>query len=317
MTEPAGAPLPVPDVHAPEELYPIREVSRLTGVHPVTLRAWERRYGLIQPVRTDSGHRLYSPADIEAVRSILAWIQRGVPVSKVGGILNRAVDSSAGGAPVYREVAAGEWSEWQARVRLALGRFDEAQLERVYGQVFSTYPPAVVFLDVLLPVWRELQVRRGEFGRTSEWLLLDAFLRARVLSRLQLAPAPDGGRLLLAAVPGQCQELELLVAGLLLGGDSVAVGVLPIGQPLEELPLVCERVRPPALVLYSDHAPGQELARQLGRLALAVECPLALAGEAAGLGERVLAATPVACLGALGRDMPRRLAQFLAGRLDA
>lgn len=36
-----------------EELFPIREVARLTGVNPVTLRAWERRYGLIQPMRTD------------------------------------------------------------------------------------------------------------------------------------------------------------------------------------------------------------------------------------------------------------------------
>jgi hypothetical protein len=51
-----------------EELFPIREVSRLTGVNPVTLRAWERRYGLIQPTRTESGHRLYSLADIDAVQ---------------------------------------------------------------------------------------------------------------------------------------------------------------------------------------------------------------------------------------------------------
>jgi DNA-binding transcriptional MerR regulator len=65
-----------------EELFPIREVSRLTGVNPVTLRAWERRYGLIQPTRTESGHRLYSMADIERVRSILGWIERGVAVSR-------------------------------------------------------------------------------------------------------------------------------------------------------------------------------------------------------------------------------------------
>jgi DNA-binding transcriptional MerR regulator len=58
-----------------EELFPIREVSRLTGVNPVTLRAWERRYGLIQPTRTESGHRLYSQANIEAIRSILAWLE--------------------------------------------------------------------------------------------------------------------------------------------------------------------------------------------------------------------------------------------------
>src|SRR5690349_19228014 len=70
-----------------EELFPIREVARLTGVNPVTLRAWERRYGLVVPTRTESGHRLYSLTDIERVRSILGWIERGVAVSKIGRIL--------------------------------------------------------------------------------------------------------------------------------------------------------------------------------------------------------------------------------------
>ena len=74
---------------AADELFPIREVARLTGINPITLRAWERRYGLIQPVRTESGHRLYTQKDIETVHRILDWIERGVAVSKVGKILSR------------------------------------------------------------------------------------------------------------------------------------------------------------------------------------------------------------------------------------
>lgn len=66
-----------PDSHTDcEGLFPIREVARLTGVNPVTLRAWERRYGLIQPLRTESGHRLYSSTDIDTVHRILDWIER-------------------------------------------------------------------------------------------------------------------------------------------------------------------------------------------------------------------------------------------------
>ena len=53
MIEPDSASLPDAP-HRQEELFPIREVARLTGINPVTLRAWERRYGLIQPVRTSS-----------------------------------------------------------------------------------------------------------------------------------------------------------------------------------------------------------------------------------------------------------------------
>ncbi len=316
MPEQSIASASVAVVPRQEELYPIREVSRLTGVNPVTLRAWERRYGLIQPTRTDSGHRLYSQADIDAVRSILAWIERGVAVSKVGKILARSTTAKAPAAPAYDEVAVSEWGEWQAQLRRAVAAFDEAALERFYGQVFSSYPLAVVFQEVLLPVWQELLLRQDEFGQTSEWLFLDTFLRGRVLQRLQLSRAQSEERVLLAALPGHGHELELLVAGLLLAGSDLGVSLLGFGQPFDELPLVCEKLQPQALVLFSNCAPDAELPRQLARLALALDCPLALAGEVAELAEESLQGTPVACLGSDGRLMPRRLRQFLAGHLD-
>ena len=134
---------------ATDELFPIREVVRLTGVNPVTLRAWERRYGLIQPVRTEGGHRLYSQADIEAIRSIVDWTERGVAVSKVGSLLERSAASKAEPWAAEAEPLAGEWGEWQARVRQAVDAFDEARLEQLYGQVFSTYPLSVVFEAIL------------------------------------------------------------------------------------------------------------------------------------------------------------------------
>ncbi len=299
-----------------EELFPIREVSRLTGVNPVTLRAWERRYGLIQPTRTESGHRLYSMADVEAVRSILAWTERGVAVSKVGSILSRTAATRAAAPPEQQEAVAGEWGEWQEQVQRAVSSFDDNRLDQVYGQIFSTYPLPIVFQELLLPLWQRLLVRQDEFGQVSEWLFLDSFLRARVLQRLQLARAQPQDRVLLAAVPGQCRELELLVAGLLLSSDSVAVNVLSIGQPLDELTLICEKVRPRALVLYSNVPPNALLLRQFAKLALGLDCPLAMAGEAAEFSQEGLRGSPIACLGNAGRLMQRRLLQFLDGHLD-
>jgi MerR family transcriptional regulator, light-induced transcriptional regulator len=316
MSDLAGAPSLASSALKQEELFPIREVSRLTGVNPVTLRAWERRYGLIQPTRTESGHRLYSQADIESVRSILAWIERGVAVSKVGKILAKSSATKAASTPLYQEVTSGEWADWQAQLRRAIGNFDEARLEQLYGQVFASYPLPVVFQDVLMPLWQELLIRQDDYGQTSEWLFLDTFLRARVLQRLQNLRAQVEERVLLAALPGHCRELQLLVAGLLLGGPEVGVTVLGVGQPLEELALVCDKVQPQALVLFSNQPPSSELPRLLSRLALAVDCPLVLAGEGADLAEDSLHGSPIACLGSEGRLMQRRLQQFLAGHLD-
>lgn len=299
-----------------EELFPIREVSRLTGVNPVTLRAWERRYGLILPTRTESGHRLYSMADVESVRSILAWTERGVAVSKVGSILSRNAATRASAIPQQQEAVAGEWGEWQAQVQRAVSSFDANRLDQVYGQIFSTYPLPVVFQDVLLPLWQQLLLRQDEFGQTSEWLFLDSFLRARVLQRLQLGRSQGEGLVLLAAVPGQCRELELMIAGLLLSSEQVAVNVLSMGQPLDELTLVCQKVQPRALVLYSNVPSNAALLKQLARLALSLDCPLAMAGEAAEFSQEGLRGSPIACLGNTGKLMQRRLLQFLDGHLD-
>ncbi len=65
------------------EKYPIRTVSEITGVNAVTLRAWERRYGLIKPSRTPKGHRLYSRADIQLVEEILGHLSQGMSISQV------------------------------------------------------------------------------------------------------------------------------------------------------------------------------------------------------------------------------------------
>ncbi|SIO38826.1 MerR family transcriptional regulator [Salinivibrio sp. ES.052] len=65
----------------------ISQVAEQTGVNPVTLRAWQRRYGLLSPARTAKGHRLYSQDDVSTITHILQWLDKGVPISKVKPLL--------------------------------------------------------------------------------------------------------------------------------------------------------------------------------------------------------------------------------------
>ena len=299
-----------------DELFPIREVSRLTGVNPVTLRAWERRYGLIQPTRTESGHRLYSKADIETVNRILDWIERGVAVSKVGKILAHGAQQAEAIRDERDTVEEGEWSQWRARLLQVVNAFDDRQLESLYGQIFATYPLNVAFQDILMPLWNELLRHQGRFGQASEWLFFDAFLRIHTFQRLQAATLSPAPRVVLAAMPGECRKLELLVAALLISRDDLAVKVLGMGQPFDELTLVCEKTRPQALIIFSNHAHNLDLAGRLNRLALTLDCPLFLAGAASDLAQDALAGSSIGCLGSEGRQMQRRLQQFLSGNLD-
>jgi DNA-binding transcriptional MerR regulator len=299
-----------------EELFPIREVARLTGVNPVTLRAWERRHGLIVPTRTESGHRLYSLTDIERVRSILGWIERGVAVSKIGKILARAAPLQALSHIIPDDLVLADYAQWQKQVRVAVSAFDDVQLELVYGQIFSSYCLSVVFQDILVPVWRQFLQRQDQFGGTSEWIFLDGFLRSRVLQRLLLMRDNRPRRVLISALVGHCRELELLIAALFLSSTQMGVRVLPVGQPFDELTLVCERIKPQALVLFSNHVPAADLPRRLNRLAMGLECQLLLAGDASDLAQESLTGSSIGCLGNEGEVMGQRLKQFLAGNLD-
>ena len=307
-------PLSVTDADAESNgLFPIREVSRLTGINPVTLRAWERRYGFIEPKRTNSGHRLYSLTDIETVRRVQGWIERGVSVSKVGELLARGTPAIS----QHEGVQSTEYREWQLQISAALSAFNEAQLERLYGQIFSSYPPEVVFQDILMPLWHQLSKTRDEFGRTSEWLLLDGFLRGRVLHRLQfqLQVASASTCVVVVALPDLCRELELLVTGLLLSRADRVIRVLPMGQPLDELALVCEKIQPAGVVVFAQRALSTAHHRRLLKLGQTLDCPTLLAGEAANVAQPALCDSSIGCLGHDARVMSQRLDAELKGHV--
>jgi hypothetical protein len=165
-------------------------------------------------------------------------------------------------------------------------------------------------------LWLQLLQRQEAFGQTSEWLFFDGFLRARVLQRIVMLRGTQPRRVIVSALAGQCRELELLVAALFLSDSNSGVRVLTTGQPFGELTLVCEKIKPDALVLFSNHAPSTELPRRLNRLALSLDCQLMLAGDASDLAQDSLAGSSVACLGNEGANMRQRMLQFLAGNLD-
>ena len=255
-------------------------------------------------------------SDIERVRSILGWIERGVAVSRIGKILARTEPLQALSHIIPSNLVEADYAQWQQQVLAAVSSFDDIRLEQVYGQIFSSYSLPVVFQDILIPVWKQLLQRLVQFGGTSEWLFLDGFLRSRVVQRLLLLRDKQPRRVVISALVGQCRELELLVAALFLSSGPVAVRVLNMGQPFEELALTCERIKPLALVLFSNHAPTAELPRRLNRLAMSLECRLLLAGDACDLAQESLAGSSIGCLGNAGEVMSQRLKQFLAGNLD-
>src|ERR1044072_6363065 len=110
--------------------YPIRTVCALTGVNAVTLRAWERRYGFIKPLRTSGGHRLYTQEHVDQINRALAMLERGTSIGSAARTLRGAV------APTAVDICAA----LRTQIIAAIIRFDEAALEAVYESALALQP---------------------------------------------------------------------------------------------------------------------------------------------------------------------------------
>ncbi|BBR54119.1 MULTISPECIES: MerR family transcriptional regulator [Pseudomonas] len=289
----------------PTDLLPMRDVVSLTGINPVTLRAWERRHGLIRPQRTEGGHRLYTAKDVQRIRDIQRWTANGLPISKVG---ERLIGDHQP-APEPNSV----FQQWRDAVARAARAFDGRALEAVHGQLWTVLPKVTVLREVLLPVWHELASGDG-FGERSQWLYLDNFLRARLLMRLQMNQ-PEVPPVLLAGLQEQA-EFELLCAGRLLSSDQQRVEVLGCGQPFEELPLLCATLQPAALVVVVQGVISPQLAKRLRWLHMEIACPLALMGDELDASKALLQGTPVGLLNAQRSDVAQTLGALIRGELD-
>ncbi len=244
----------------PTELFPIRTVSNLTGVNPVTLRAWERRHGLIEPMRTPSGHRLYSREQIEAIHRILGLLKRGLPISQVARTLTAPAQSSGGSKVSY-------WHALRDRLVMATARFDDQEIEHAYEAALALHSVATVTDLLLLPVLRELGRRwhSGE-GSVAEEHFFSTFVRDKLGARLHHRARHDRGpRILAACLPDEQHEIGLLIFALAAHERGLRILLLAARTPLEELAAVAQLAQCVAVVLSATvppprHVVGEQLA---------------------------------------------------------
>ena len=241
-----------------EILLPIGEVSALTGVNAVTLRAWQRRFGLVIPARTPKGHRLYTSENIQEIHEINAWLAKGVAISKVKPLLMSAAKLSS---EMIESQVVDLWGEQIIALNAALFDFNQHKLQQILDDAFGLYPFQLVKEKLLQPWLNQLDDLVDE--RLDAELIL-AWLKSELLSRV-------GGRY---AFTGQAIAARMAVVQLSRGAStqpnstrtkslfslllslelaSLRVSVIDLGeQAIGSLPLLQGRLNVDALLLIPD-----------------------------------------------------------------
>ena len=277
----------------------IGELSRRLGVSDHVLRAWESRYGLLQPVRSAGGFRLYSEADALRVRRMQAHLARGLSAAEAA----RAVlgqDSRAGHGPAaWADRVPAAASELSGALRQALDAFDEPAAQAVLDRLVSDLSVTTVLRDVVLPYLTELGERweRGTASVAQEHFATN-IIRGRLAGLARGWGNGHGPRAVLACPPGELHDLALMVFGIVLHRNGWRIDYLGTSTPVEELTRTVDARHPDLVVLAATLPENLEpFAAQL--TALAQHAPLILAGAGAtpqvvaAVGARLLTGDPV------------------------
>jgi DNA-binding transcriptional MerR regulator len=271
----------------------IGELSKRSGVSPELLRAWERRYGLLEPVRTAGGLRLYSLDDLARVRLMQQHLAAGLAAAEA------AAHVTQGGPPEEAVVPAFSAATAQADLAAAIARFDDTEAQAVIDRVLASTTTDGLLVEVLLPYLHALgeRWRNGE-ASVGEEHFASSLIRGRLLGLARGWGRGFGPIALLACLPGEEHELGLLAFGLALRARGWRIAYLGSNTPLEGIERASSN--DPDLIVLSavSRKPIRAHAEKIRVLAAHHRVALggagAVDGDAEALGVTILTDDPVA-----------------------
>jgi DNA-binding transcriptional MerR regulator len=238
----------------------IGELSRRTGVSPELLRAWERRYGLLQPTRSAGGLRLYSPNDLVRVQAMQHHLAEGFAAAEAATLAARTTARD-------EEIATPDEKDGLAA---ALASFDDGDANAAFDALLARVSIDTLLRDVIVPYLHELGERweRGEVSIAQEHFA-STLLRGRLLGLARGWGRGIGPVAVLASAPGEQHDLGLLAFGLALRARGWRIVYLGADTPITSV-ADAARSCSPAVVVVSAVDPrvfrrhAKEL-QQLGR----------------------------------------------------
>lgn len=295
-----------------QDMYPIRTVVSLTGVQAVTLRAWERRYGLISPMRTETGHRLYSREDVGKIRKASELLESGMNISQAARILNNP--DLARLDPTNSSMA---WAAFQQRILDAIYSFDELLLEEIYQQALSLHPIQTVTQELIIPVLRALGDRWDKIatGIAAEHFF-SVFLRNKLGARFHHRSRTNNGpKLICACLPGDPHEIGLLLFSLAADDANYRQILLGADMPLPHLAEAAKRTSVNAIVLSGKYLRNPvQVIQEIETLVTASPVPVFVGGEAADRMEKEINTTGAIYAGSLIENGIQILNQYLKSK---
>jgi MerR family transcriptional regulator, light-induced transcriptional regulator len=248
-------------------MFTASEVESRTGVPATTLRQWERRYGLPNPQRANSGYRLYSQNDIACIEFMRNQIGDGVAASRAAQLYVLTKD---GNGPAIQSNPRGAGAELITRLTDATLAGDNARADRVLSEAHASLSVEDVLLKVIQPTLIEIGEKwhRGEINVAHEHQASN-FLRGKLHGLLELAGnSKHGPAIIVACAPGEWHEIGSLMLAIFLRRAGFRTHYLGANTPIEDLVRFAREVKAEALMISASNAEVVDNLRATARFLL-------------------------------------------------
>lgn len=214
-------------------MYSVTSTSRLTGLAPGTLRAWERRYAAVDPLRDAAGRRIYDAGMIERLTRLQRLTERGHPIRSLASLDDAALDELLNESS---QIGYGGVEMLSEQMLEAVMVYRIGALDRLLSVAIATLPLAILVTRVIAPLLSLVGTRWAE-GKLdiAQERMLSSLLRARMIAILNPRPSESSPKLLFSTLPGEHHELGLLMAALLAYGAGAPLLYLGTDLPARDL----------------------------------------------------------------------------------
>lgn len=247
-------------------MHTVRWVSQQLGLAPGTLRAWEQRYGIVHPTRSDGGYRLYDDTDLETLRAMAELVAAGMQPAQAAEEV-RSGRAGATRGPAGTPEALGGLPDPAALVAASRG-YDSRAMEEVLDAAF-----AAARFEYVVDEW--LMAALAAVGDAWEAGRLDVaqehFISAAVMRRLTAAfdaagHARTGRHVITGLATGSTHEIPTLAFATMLRRSGLRVTHLGPDLPTDSWLHSVRTIRPDAVVIGTSRATDTAAALEIVRV---------------------------------------------------
>lgn len=271
----------------------INAVAELAGLSAHTIRAWERRYGVPTPPRSTGGQRLYTRADVAALRRMSELSRNGVSLAVAARMVTRELEqeTTISAADITRPGRADAFASFLE----ALLSFNEQRATEEWATYLGVSDVGTLLRNLAIPALQKIGDGWHEGTVTvAQEHFASSFIRSRLESLARQQPAPRGAPVvLLACLPDNWHEMSLLMLNVVLRFRGLRTVYLGQAVPADDLLRTVEDLQPAVVVLHGyDDSAYEQMEELVPRIAEAAPFTRVVYGGRPFENGHPLAATP-------------------------